>query len=126
MSSAIPWETFLRADLSWVLLSQGNSFCGQAFHEFCSPMGNFFAGRPFMSSTVLWETFLRAGLSWVLLSYEKLFCAQAFHELCYPIGNFFCGQAFYEFCCPMGNFSTVWVTVRPLSSVDIVTVYSAS
>ena len=29
-------------------------------------------------------------------------------------------------CCPMGNFSTIWVTVRPLSSVEIVTVYSSS
>ena len=29
-------------------------------------------------------------------------------------------------CCPMGNFSTIWVTVLPLSSVEIVTVYSSS
>ena len=35
-------------------------------------------------------------------------------------------RALYVFCCPMGNFSTVWVTVRPLSSVEMVTVYSAS
>ena len=71
-------------------------------------LNRFFHYNRSFSSSKKTSYFWRVWLWWATINYLKLSsCIQ--------------GSGW-----PMGNFSTVWVTVRPFNSVDIVTVYSSS
>ena len=89
-----------------------STYRGSIFENLLSQ--NAFVSSVFVSS-------LSEMCFFVLIQLKLLTLKASFCDICW-----FYVESRGSSCCPMGNFSTIWVTVLPLSSVEIVTVYSSS